>query len=66
MNLIEARMTDAIEPQHRDKFKYDVLAELENLDVSRIADLGISREPTRSRSRPVTCSLLRHSRTSAS
>jgi hypothetical protein len=44
MNLIEARMTDAIEPQHRDKFMQDVLAELENLDVSRIAGLGISRE----------------------
>lgn len=44
MNLIEARMTDAIEPQHRDKFKHDVLAELENLDVSRIAGLGITRE----------------------
>jgi Fic family protein len=43
-NFIEARMTDAIEPQHRDKFKHDVLAELENLDVSRIAGLGITRE----------------------
>ena len=44
MNLIQARMTDAIEPQHRDKFVQDVLAELANLDVSRIAGLGISRE----------------------
>jgi hypothetical protein len=30
--------------QHRDKFKQDVLAELDHLDSSRMAGLGITRE----------------------
>jgi hypothetical protein len=33
-----------VEPQHREKFISDVQAELENLDASRIAGLGITRE----------------------
>jgi Fic family protein len=33
-----------VEPQHREKFISDVLAELENLDASRIGGLGITRE----------------------
>jgi hypothetical protein len=44
MSFIEARMTDEVQPQHRDKFKQDVLAELDNLDISRMAGLGITRE----------------------
>jgi hypothetical protein len=44
MSDIEARMTDEVQPQHRDKFKQDVLTELDNLDISRMAGLGITRE----------------------
>lgn len=33
-----------IEPQHREKFVSDVLAELEHLDASRIGGLGITRK----------------------
>jgi hypothetical protein len=33
-----------VEPQHREKFISDVLAELENLGASRIGGLGITRE----------------------
>jgi Fic family protein len=33
-----------VESQHREKFVSDVLAELENLDASRIGGLGITRE----------------------
>ena len=33
-----------VEPQHREKFISDVLAELEHLDASRIAGLGITRQ----------------------
>jgi fido (protein-threonine AMPylation protein) len=40
--FVETRL-DEIEPQHRQKFLSDVLAELENLDAARIAGLGITR-----------------------
>jgi len=33
-----------VEPQHREKFISDVLAELTHLDASRIGALGITRE----------------------
>jgi DNA-binding transcriptional ArsR family regulator len=33
-----------VEPQHREKFISDVLAELEYLDASRIGGLGLTRE----------------------
>ena len=33
-----------VEPQHREKFISDVLAELQHLDVSRIGGLGITRQ----------------------
>jgi len=33
-----------VEPQHRQKFVSDVLAELEHLDASRIGGLGITRQ----------------------
>ena len=41
---ITAHVPDNVEPQHREKFISDVLAELENLDASRIGGLGITRE----------------------
>jgi hypothetical protein len=44
MDFIEARITDEVQPQHRDKFKQDVLAELDHLDISRMSGLGITRE----------------------
>jgi Fic family protein len=44
MGFIEARITDQVQPQHRDKFKQDVLAELDHLDISRMGGLGITRE----------------------
>ena len=44
LGFIEARITDQVQPQHRDKFKQDVLAELDHLDVSRMGGLGITRE----------------------
>ena len=37
-------MTDEVQLQHRDKFKQDVLAELDHLDVSRMGGLGITRK----------------------
>ena len=43
MGFIESRITDQIQPRHRDKFKQDVLAELDHLDISRMGGLGISR-----------------------
>jgi hypothetical protein len=43
MGFIEARITDQVQPQHRDKFKQDVLAELDHLDFSRMGGLGITR-----------------------
>jgi Fic family protein len=42
--FIEASMTDEVQPQHREKFKQDVLAELDHLDISRMGGLGITRE----------------------
>ena len=44
MGFIESHIADEIQSQHRDKFKQDVLAELDNLDVSRMGGLGITRE----------------------
>jgi hypothetical protein len=44
MGFIDARITDQVQPQHRDKFKQDVLAELDHLDISRMGGLGITRE----------------------
>jgi Fic family protein len=44
MGFIETRITDEVQPQHRDKFKQDVLAELDHLDISRMGALGITRE----------------------
>jgi len=44
IGFIEARLTDEVQPQHRDKFKQDVLVELDHLDVSRMGGLGITRE----------------------
>src|SRR6266851_841056 len=44
MGFIEAHITDQVQPQHRDKFKQDVLAELDHLDISRMGALGITRE----------------------
>ena len=41
---IAAHVPGNVEPQHREKFISDVLAELENLDGSRIGGLGITRE----------------------
>jgi Fic family protein len=41
---ITAHVTGNVEPQHREKFISDVVAELENLDASRIGGLGITRE----------------------
>jgi len=44
MGFIEAHITDQVQPQHRDKFKQDVLAELDYLDYSRMGGLGITRK----------------------
>ncbi len=44
MGFIEAHITDQVQPQHRDKFKQDVLAELDHLDISRMGGLGITRK----------------------
>ncbi|HWG70292.1 MAG TPA: Fic family protein [Steroidobacteraceae bacterium] len=44
MGFMEARITNQVQPQHRDKFKQDVLAELDHLDDSRMSGLGITRE----------------------
>ena len=44
MGFIEARITDQVQPQHRDKFTQDVVAELNHLDISRMGGLGITRE----------------------
>ena len=41
---ITAHVPGNVEPQHREKFISDVLAELQNLDASRIGGLGIMRE----------------------
>jgi Fic family protein len=39
---ITANVPNDVEPQHREKFISDVLAEVENLDASRIGGLGIT------------------------
>ena len=39
---ITANVPKDVEPQHREKFISDVLAEVENLDASRIGGLGIT------------------------
>jgi Fic family protein len=41
---INAHVPASVEPQHLEKFVSDVLAELENLDASRIGGLGITRQ----------------------
>ena len=41
---INAHVPANVEPQHLEKFVSDVLAEIENLDVSRIGGLGITRQ----------------------
>jgi Fic family protein len=43
-NWITAHVPANVEPQHREKFVSDVLAELEHLDASRIGELGITRQ----------------------
>ena len=40
--LIDERLTGIV-PEHREKFRADVLAELDNLDAARMAGLGITR-----------------------
>jgi hypothetical protein len=39
---VTAKVPDDVEPNHREKFISDVLAEVDNLDASRIAGLGIT------------------------
>ena len=41
---ITAHLPANVEPQHREKFVSDVLAELQHLDASRIGGLGITRQ----------------------
>lgn len=41
---VVANVPPNVEPQHREKFIGDVLAELEHLDAARIGGLGITRE----------------------
>ena len=43
-NWITEHVPANVEPQHRQKFASDVLAELEHLDASRIGGLGITRQ----------------------
>jgi len=43
-----------IQPQHRDKFVSDVIAEIENLDASRLGGLGISRQEFEAWQKPGT------------
>ena len=44
MGFIESHITDQVQPQHRDKFTQDVVAELNHLNISRMGGLGITRE----------------------
>jgi Fic family protein len=44
VNWTAAHVPASVEPRHREKFVSDVLAELDHLDASRIAGLGITRE----------------------
>ena len=41
---ITANVPNAVQPQHREKFLSDVLAEVDNLDASRIGGLGITSQ----------------------
>ncbi|MGH8137935.1 MAG: hypothetical protein ACREVV_07040, partial [Steroidobacteraceae bacterium] len=41
---LDAHVPARIESQHREKFRQDVLTELEKLDASRMGGLGITRE----------------------
>jgi hypothetical protein len=41
---LDAHMPAQVEAQHQEKFRQDVLAELEHLDASRMGGLGITRE----------------------
>jgi Fic family protein len=43
-DYIESHITDQVAPQNRDKFKQDVLAEIDHLDISRMGGLGITRQ----------------------
>jgi hypothetical protein len=43
-NWIAANVPVNVEPQHREKFVSDVLAELDHLDASRIGGLGITQQ----------------------
>ncbi len=43
-NWITAHVPANVEPQYREKFVSDVLAELEHIDASRIGGLGITRQ----------------------
>ena len=43
-NWITTHVPANVEPEHREKFVSDVLAELEHLDASRIGGLGITRQ----------------------
>lgn len=42
--FLDVHLPPQVDASHREKFRSDVLAELENLDASRIAGLGITRE----------------------
>ena len=44
---VAARVPSEMETQYREKFVSDVLAEIENLDVSRVAGLGITPQELR-------------------
>ena len=41
---VTANVPSDVEPQHREKFVSDVVAEVENLDASRIGGLGITQQ----------------------
>jgi hypothetical protein len=43
MRLIESRITDQVQPQHQDKLRQDMLAELDHLDISRMGALTRTR-----------------------
>jgi hypothetical protein len=49
---VVANIPTEVEPQHREKFIGDVLAELQHLDVSRIGVLSITREELEAWQRP--------------
>jgi Fic family protein len=43
-NYLDQHQPTSVDESHRSKFKQDVLTELEHLDVSRIAGLGLTRQ----------------------